>query len=129
MEEDPYAAIGRRNFMFAGSDDGARRFAMLHALIVNCDLVGAPFEYLRDGFGRRADAWTEARLRELLPAAWLADQRRQQQPSDRAADAVDEAVPAAADRASASALLRLRSRQDFDLALFIKLHPRTNLGR
>jgi transposase len=80
-------AIGRRNFLFAGSDDAARRFAILHTLILNCDLVGAPpFEYLRDIFRRLADDWPAARIRELLPAAWLADQRRQQQQADRAAE-------------------------------------------
>ena len=80
-------AIGRRNFLFAGSDDAARRFAILHTLILNCDLVGAPpFEYLRDVFRRLADDWPAARIRELLPAAWLADQRRQQQQADRAAE-------------------------------------------
>ena len=90
-------AIGRKNFLFAGSDDGARRFAILHTLIVNCDLVGAPpFEYLRDVFRHLADDWPMARIRELLPAAWLADQRRQQQPPDRAADPVDDVVAAAA---------------------------------
>ena len=90
-------AIGRKNFLFAGSDDGARRFAILHTLIVNCDLVGAPpFEYLRDIFQRLADDWPMARIRELLPAAWLADQRRQQQQPDRAADPVDDVVAAAA---------------------------------
>ncbi len=48
-------AIGRRNFLFAGSDDSAQRFAVLHTLIVNCDLVGAPpFEYLRDTFDHLA---------------------------------------------------------------------------
>jgi DNA-binding HxlR family transcriptional regulator len=97
-------AIGRRNFLFAGSDDGARRFAMLHTLIVNCDLVGAPpFEYLRDIFGRLADDWPQARIRELLPAAWLADQRRQQQPADRAANAVNDVVSVVADAISAAA--------------------------
>src|SRR5512144_54550 len=90
-------AIGRKNFLFAGSDDGARRFAILHTLIVNCDLVGAPpFEYLRDIFRRLADDWPMSRIRELLPAAWLADQRRQQQPPDRAADPVADVVAAAA---------------------------------
>ena len=105
------AAIGRRNFLFAGSDDGARRFAMLHTLIVNCDLVGAPpFEYLRDVFGRLADDWPKARLHELLPAAWLADQRRQQQLSDRAADAVaDAARPSAGLRAALGATSAWRS--------------------
>ncbi len=90
-------AIGRRNWLFAGSDDAARRFAILHTLIVNCDLVGAPpFEYLRDVFGHLAGNWPMARIRELLPAAWLASQRRQQQPADRAPDPVDDAVVAAA---------------------------------
>jgi transposase len=90
-------AIGRRNFLFAGSDDAAQRFAVLHTLIVNCDLVGAPpFEYLRDIFQRLADGWPMAKIRELLPAAWLADQRRQQQPSDRLAEPVDDVIAAAA---------------------------------
>jgi hypothetical protein len=69
----------------------------LHTLILDCDLVGAPpFEYLRDVFRRLADDWPAARIRELLPAAWLADQRRQQQQADRAADAVEVAAAAAA---------------------------------
>jgi len=93
-------AIGRRNFLFAGSDDSARRFAILHTLIVNCDLVGAPpFEYLRDIFRRLADDWPMNRIRELLPAAWLADQRRQQQQPDRVVEPVepvDDVVAAAA---------------------------------
>jgi transposase len=94
-------AIGRHNFLFAGSDAGARRFAILHTLIVNCDLVGAPpFEYLRDTFRRLADDWPMARVRELLPAAWVADQRRQQQPPDRTADPV---VPVADVVAAAAA--------------------------
>jgi transposase len=90
-------AIGRRNWLFAGSDDAARRFAILHTLIVNCNLVGAPpFEYLRDTFRNLAEDWPMARVRELLPAAWLANQRRQQQQPDRAADRVDDAVVTAA---------------------------------
>ena len=90
-------AIGRRNFMFAGSDDGARRFAILQSLIVSCDLVGAPpFEYLRDTFRHLADGWPMARVRDLLPAAWLADQRRQHQPPDRDTAPVDDACHVAA---------------------------------
>lgn len=90
-------AIGRRNFLFAGSDDGARRFAILHTLIVSCDLVGAPpFEYLRDTFRRLADDWPIKRIRELLPAAWLADQRRQQQQPDRDPALVDDEIQLAA---------------------------------
>jgi transposase len=96
-------AIGRHNFLFAGSDEGARRFAMLHTVIVNCDLIGAPpFEYLRDTFRRLADDWPMARVRELLPAAWLADQRRQQPPPDRAADPADPIADVVAAAAAAA---------------------------
>lgn len=50
------AAIGRRNWLFAGSDEAARRFAILHTLIFNCDLFAAPlFEYLRDVKDLRAN--------------------------------------------------------------------------
>jgi hypothetical protein len=45
---------------------------------------------------RLADDWPAARIRELLPAAWLADQRRQQQQADRAAETVDDADAAIA---------------------------------
>lgn len=77
-------ALGRKNFLFGGSDDGARRFAIGQSLIVNCALVGAsPFEYLRDIIRHLADDWPQNRIREHLPAAWLADQRRQQQQADR----------------------------------------------
>jgi len=70
---------------------------MLHTLIVNCDLVGAPpFEYLRDTFAVSPMIGPMARVRELLPAAWRADQRRQQQPPDRAADPVAPVVDAVA---------------------------------
>jgi len=87
-----YAVLGiTRAISCSQDDDAARRFAILHSLILNCDLVGAPpFEYLRDIFRRLADDWPAARIRELLPAAWLANQRRQQQQADRAADAVGD---------------------------------------
>jgi hypothetical protein len=124
------------HFLFAGSDDAARRFAILHTLIVNCDPVGAPpFEYLRDVSRHLANDWPAARLRELLPAAWLADQRRQQQQADRAADPVndvggavvpcDGSVAAAAYRASASAPAR-RACRGFGRAFAIGRHPLTS---
>lgn len=71
-------ALGRKNFLFAGSDEGGRRLAILQTLVVCCDLVDAPtFEYLRDAFAKIAGGWPQGRIAELLPAAWLANQRRQ----------------------------------------------------
>jgi hypothetical protein len=82
-------ALGRKNYLFTGSDEGGRRLAILQTLIVACDLVDAPvFEYLRDVFGKIAAGWPHSRIAELLPAAWLANQRRQQPDSD-AIPAVD----------------------------------------
>lgn len=81
-------ALGRKNYLFAGSDDAGRRLAILQTLIVACDLVDAPpFEYLRDVFGKIAAGWPQSRIAELLPAAWLANQRRQQSSSDAVATA------------------------------------------
>jgi transposase len=70
-------ALGRKNFLFAGSDDGGRRLAILQTLVVCCDLVEAPpYEYLSDVFAKIAAGWPQSRIAELLPAAWLANQSR-----------------------------------------------------
>ncbi|MBK8802610.1 MAG: transposase [Fibrobacteres bacterium] len=40
-------AIGRKNWMFAGSEEGARRAALLMSLVGSCKLLGIdPAEYL-----------------------------------------------------------------------------------
>ena len=42
-------AVGRRNWLFAGSFEGARRAALLYSLVQSCKLVDvAPFTYLKD---------------------------------------------------------------------------------
>ncbi|MBM4029570.1 MAG: IS66 family transposase [Planctomycetes bacterium] len=41
--------MGRKNWLFSGSDGGARRAAILYSLIASCKLCGIdPFVYLRD---------------------------------------------------------------------------------
>ena len=46
-------AIGRRNWLFAGSDAGAERAAIIYSLIASCKLCEIdPFEYLRDVLDR-----------------------------------------------------------------------------
>ncbi len=73
-------ALGRKNFMFAGSDEAARRLAILMTLVVNCELAGvSSFDYVRDVITLIAAGWPHSRLRELMPAFWLANQSRQQQ--------------------------------------------------
>lgn len=76
-------AIGRKAYLFAGNDDAGQRLAILQTLVVCCDLVDAPpFEYMRDIFGKIAAGWPQSRIAELLPDAWLANQRREQPNAD-----------------------------------------------
>lgn len=73
------AAVGRKNYLFSGNDEGARRLALLQTVVVNCDLLQiSMWHYLRDTFQRLADGWPQARIAELTPAAWAAEQRAQQ---------------------------------------------------
>ena len=63
-------AIGRKNYLFAGSDRGAERAATLYTLIETAKLNGAdPEAYLRDVIGRIADH-PARRLADLLPWNW-----------------------------------------------------------
>jgi transposase len=76
-------AMGRRNWLFGGSDEGARRLAIHQTLIGTCLLLGIrdPWEYLRDILGKLARGWPNSRLGELLPHAWLAARTSQAQPA------------------------------------------------
>lgn len=61
-------AIGRKNYLFVGSDEGGRRAAIMYTLLGTCSLAGVdPWAYLRDVLQRIADGWPQSRLDELLP--------------------------------------------------------------
>jgi hypothetical protein len=63
-------AIGRKNYLFAGSDRGARHAALMYSLLGTCRLHGVePFAYLRDVIARIPDHKAN-RLSELLPQNW-----------------------------------------------------------
>jgi transposase len=63
-------ALGRKNWLFAGSDAGGARAAAIYGLIETCKLNGVdPFAYLRDVLGRIADHRIN-RIDELLPWNW-----------------------------------------------------------
>jgi transposase len=65
-------AVGRRNWLFAGSMAGAHRAALLYSLIQSCRLAGVPpFEYLRDVLPRVATHPHHA-VRQLTPKGWAA---------------------------------------------------------
>lgn len=63
-------ALGRKNWLFSGSDEGARRAAILYSLIASCKLCGIdPFLYLRDVL-ERINTHPASRIDELTPPQW-----------------------------------------------------------
>jgi transposase len=63
-------AIGRKNYLFAGSDAGGRRAAAIYSLIESAKLNGLnPQHYLADVLTRIADH-PARRIAELLPWNW-----------------------------------------------------------
>ena len=65
-------AIGRANWMFAGSDEGAERAAVIYTLLGTCRLRGVePFAWLKDVLEKLASGWKQSDIAALLPAAKL----------------------------------------------------------
>jgi transposase len=63
-------ALGRKNWLFSGSDEGARWAAILYSLIASCKLCGIdPFLYLRDVL-ERINTHPANRIEELTPPQW-----------------------------------------------------------
>jgi hypothetical protein len=65
-------AIGRRNYLFAGSHAGAERAAIAYSVLATCHLIGInPTEYLADVLPRLARGVMIARdIPALAPNAW-----------------------------------------------------------
>jgi len=71
-------AIGRKNFLFAGSDAGAERAAILYTLLRTAALHKIDtYAYLIDVLDKLAAAWPQRRLDELLPENWAVARRAQ----------------------------------------------------
>jgi hypothetical protein len=68
-------AIGRKNWMFCGSDGGGRTAAILFSLTATCKGLGVdPFAYLCDVIDRVA-VHPAIRVADLLPDRWRASQQ------------------------------------------------------
>jgi transposase len=63
-------AVGRKNWLFAGSFEGARRAALLYSIVQSCKLVDvAPFLYLKDVLLRIA-THPHRLIDQLTPKRW-----------------------------------------------------------
>ena len=63
-------ALGRRNYLFAGSHDAARRGAIIYSLLGTCKKHGVePFDWLTDVL-TRIPTHPHSRVEELLPHRW-----------------------------------------------------------
>lgn len=62
--------LGRRNYLFAGSEAGAQRAAIIYSLVASCKLNGHdPFAYFDDVL-RKVSIHPAERIDELLPCNW-----------------------------------------------------------
>jgi transposase len=69
-QNDRAIAVGRRNWTFAGSDEGGRRAAAMYTLIESAKLNGIdPRAWLADVLAR-LPSHPASRIRELLPWHW-----------------------------------------------------------
>lgn len=69
-------ALGRKNHLFAGSDGGGHRWAVICSLIETAKLNGVePYAWLRDIIERMVEGHPVNRLDELLPWNWAANHR------------------------------------------------------
>lgn len=64
-------ALGRKNYLFAGSHDAAQHAAALYSLTRTCAQYGVPpLPYFTDVLTKLGAGWPDDRLHELLPHAW-----------------------------------------------------------
>ena len=64
-------ALGRLNYLFAGSDAGAHRAAVAYSFMASCRLHHLDIgQYWRDILDKLAHNWPHSRLDELIPDIW-----------------------------------------------------------
>jgi transposase len=65
-------AVGRRNWLFAGSRAGGERAAAIYTVIQTCKANGVdPQAYITDVIAKIADDWPASRWDELMPWNWM----------------------------------------------------------
>jgi transposase len=75
-------ALGRRNWLFVGSDEGGETAAVMYSVVASCAQVGAePFSYLRDVLTELPKLGRKPKEAELV--AWLPQQWQKRQAEKR----------------------------------------------
>jgi transposase len=93
-------AIGRKNYLFAGSDKGAERLAIGYTVFGACRMHGVdPLAWATDVIAKMQQGWPRSRLDELMPDVWA-----KQRASDAAASNNAAATAAAAAETTAAAV-------------------------
>lgn len=63
-------ALGRKNWLFAGSEEGAKRMAIIYSFVATCKLNGInPYEYFYDILPRIPE-YPEKNIADLMPTRW-----------------------------------------------------------
>ena len=63
-------ALGRKNWLFAGSHDGAERLAILYSIFGTCKMNTInPYEYIKDVLDRIMD-YPRHKIKDLTPLEW-----------------------------------------------------------
>jgi len=79
-------AIGRKNYLFAGSDKGAERLAVGYTVFAACRMHDVnPLAWATDVITKLQAGWPRSRLDELLPHAWARARAAPTSTSDAAA--------------------------------------------
>ena len=69
-------AVGRKNWLFAGSKAGGERAAAIYSVIETCKLNSVePQAYIADVMEKIAGDWPASRWDELMPWNWKPEQR------------------------------------------------------
>ena len=67
--------LGKKNYLFAGSDAGGERMATIYTVLATCKVVGVdPWKYLNAVLPVLAERGSDADVADLLPHAWRARQ-------------------------------------------------------
>lgn len=63
-------SLGRKNWLFAGSPEGAKRLAIFYSLVATCNLNGInPYEYFYDILPKVA-SYPANKIADLMPINW-----------------------------------------------------------